>query len=881
MIMMRHPISLLLPLLLSLQTFAQITISGTVTGASDNDPIAGANVLLHSKDGRSLYGFSSTDASGRYSITFSGQADSLRIQITGFNVKSTYRVVKAASQTLDFRVAFEEMSIREVVVKADPITRRSDTLNYYVGNYIDSLDRNIGDVLKKMPGIDVEKSGLIKYNNKPINKFYIEGLDMMGGRYGVATNNVRAKDISVVQVLENHQPIKALQDISFSDDAAINIKLKDKAKGTFAAVLQLGAGYSPWLWNAELAMMQFSAGYQMLCTYKTNNSGDDVTSELTSFYDGLEDDARMLGVRTPSTPDTEKERYMDNMTHAVSLNTLFKLNNDNTLTVNGKYVHDLQKYDAASTTVYYLPEESPLEIREVTSASKLTDEMEVSLKLNKNTEKIYLNEKLTFGADWNRDGGTVLNGPDTVLQKYTLPRLRIKNEVNFIKVLDGISLEFRSVVNGARLPAALHVTPILYPEIFGAAAANEGTALQSVENRKLSTDNYLWASHTFRSRYTVSVRAGFSADLLGMESSLARMDAASVAADSLRNDTYWQRLDGSISVGFRYSYGMLNINAGSNFDYMNLTVDDKVRAKRSNMSRFLIDPSLSLNMKITPSLKFSARGSLSHQIGVAGSNYAGYIMTDYRTISSRDGKIRESAMQNYNAELSYADAIISLFGSVSATYWRSRSNLMYGTRYYGSLSRVESYDIDNLSQGFSIQARVEKRFDDISTTIALPVSYRRTYMDVLRQDEVMKTVSYSIPVGLEVSSRFSRAVRGEYGINYGRSQSIIEDNESKLDPIDALHQRLAFHFTMFKSFTLKVSGEHYFNSAITSGSRSMFFADASILYKTKRFEYILEGRNLLNTDTYNQRIYTDITDYEYSYLLRPISVMFKVKFSIR
>ena len=45
-----------------------------------------------------------------------------------------------------------------------------------------------------MPGIDVSESGQIRYNNRPINKFYIEGLDLMGGRYGVAVNNVRATE---------------------------------------------------------------------------------------------------------------------------------------------------------------------------------------------------------------------------------------------------------------------------------------------------------------------------------------------------------------------------------------------------------------------------------------------------------------------------------------------------------------------------------------------------------------------------------------------------------------------------------------------------------------------------------------------------------------
>ena len=84
----------------------------------------------------------------------------------------------------------------------------------------------------------------------------------------------------------------------------------------------------------------------------------------------------------------------------------------------------------------------------------------------------------------------------------------------------------------------------------------------------------------------------------------------------------------------------------------------------------------------------------------------------------------------------------------------------------------------------------------------------------------------------------------------------------------------------FKRLSLNISGEYYLNDAITSGSRNIFFLDASISYRTRRMEYVLEGRNLLNTGTYNQRVWSDITNYQYNYLLRPLSLIFKIKFSI-
>ena len=54
----------------------------------------------------------------------------------------------------------------------------------------------------------------IRYLGKSINKFYVEGLDLL--KAGMAlTRNIQAKDIATVQILENHQPVKALKDIDF------------------------------------------------------------------------------------------------------------------------------------------------------------------------------------------------------------------------------------------------------------------------------------------------------------------------------------------------------------------------------------------------------------------------------------------------------------------------------------------------------------------------------------------------------------------------------------------------------------------------------------------------------------------------------------------
>lgn len=105
--------------------------------------------------------------------------------------------------------------LKEVAVKADRIREQGDTITYNVGTFAQAQDRSIGDVLKRMPGIDVSNSGKIQYQGEDINKFYIEGSDLLGGKYGIATNGINHDDVGAVEVMENHQPMQVLSGISF------------------------------------------------------------------------------------------------------------------------------------------------------------------------------------------------------------------------------------------------------------------------------------------------------------------------------------------------------------------------------------------------------------------------------------------------------------------------------------------------------------------------------------------------------------------------------------------------------------------------------------------------------------------------------------------
>ena len=136
----------------------------------------------------------------------------------------------------------QDIEIKEVVVKAPRVRLQGDTIKYDVQLYSKEGDRAIGDVLKRLPGIKTSEDGKISYNGVPINRFYIENSNLLGTQYGIATNNIPQKDVASVEVMQNHQPIKVLEGLVFSDQAAINLRLKSGARMKWIGTLKAAGG---------------------------------------------------------------------------------------------------------------------------------------------------------------------------------------------------------------------------------------------------------------------------------------------------------------------------------------------------------------------------------------------------------------------------------------------------------------------------------------------------------------------------------------------------------------------------------------------------------------------------------------------------------------
>lgn len=234
----------------SVLAMSQTDIQGSVKLQNGQDIDFASIIVSPVTSPKTILGSTFTAENGSFRLNVSSDCDSLILKASSMEISPVAITIPNRSGIYDIIVEERVIGLREVVVKAKKIYLQGDTLNYNVASFLSQSDLSVADVLRKMPGITVSEAGHVSYQGKPIKNFYIEGLDLMKGHYGIATNNIDPHNIATVQVLENHQDIKALKGLRPEEQASINLRLKEGVKGVFNLIATLGGGHgNDALWN--------------------------------------------------------------------------------------------------------------------------------------------------------------------------------------------------------------------------------------------------------------------------------------------------------------------------------------------------------------------------------------------------------------------------------------------------------------------------------------------------------------------------------------------------------------------------------------------------------------------------------------------------------
>lgn len=873
---------------------AQTVITGTVL--NERGEGVDAYVTASAKNGSSIIGFADTDSKGHFKLEFKSSADSIVVVADGMGIGQQVKTVVNRSQKLAFCVEAKAIQLKEVSVRAQKITQQGDTLNYLVGAFQQQADRTIGDVLKRMPGIEVSDNGGIRFNGKSISKFYVEDMDLLAGRYGLATNNVSASDVAAVQVLENHQPVKMLQGQALTDDVAINLKLKDSAKGSVAVNVMLGGGAQQAnaigknpLWTAELVCMYFAKRRQNMTLYKGNNTGDDVSKELTQHQSDVSGVALYpfcpTGVVMPGGSGLPQRRTFDNHSHILTVNHLERFNKDTELSLNIAYQNDRIRGEGSSVGDYFLSDDCRLLTTETMTAETKVNNLNVQLRYNWNAPGGFVADVLTFDANWNSDrvdglissertGADPLSyGNDRVRQHFDRPQLSVSNTFNTIRSIGKNSLNLHFSAGYAHRPNTLTIgIDSLMKDTHGAYA-------QDVDSRhiaaRFNTSYSIRVAEAFRFDYGIIA----SANLHGIVTALDGFTPP--ASDpQLTNDLWYNTYCLSLGQSYKYDKRNFDITLGLPFELYTQTLDDKVRKDKNSYTRLLFSPSLSLNWIIISDLWFNARAYYSKSVGDPGGIYSGYIMSNYRTFQrSYVEQLSETKNYGAGAGFRYQSAINALFASVSFNYHHAGDNQIYGYSYDGATSVVQAVDRPTTADSYTVNGEASKGFDFLNSSLRLSGGYGLSENERLIDNNFYRYHARRISFGGTLSVRPFEWVSLAYAFGFGWNHSFTRGHSDQSIMVRNNAQRITMNFYPTKKLTLTLLAEDNYNN-LTARNRHVWFGDADIKLKLKRVDLELQLNNLFDRRQYTQVSYSGLDIYARTSQLRPRSIIFCVRFKL-
>ena len=255
--MKRILLAMMVFMVLAASASAQVKVTGRVMALSPSSGGAGgglkpvSDVIVKLVSGTKTLAFTSSNAKGEYSLELkSAPSGEVTLQFThiSYEKESERLTLKQSGITnplqrkMDMILTPKSISLKEVTVKPDPLRQKGDTLTHNLASFLGKGDVTLEDGLKRLPGVDVAQSGAISYMGKPISQFNIEGLDLLGGKYNLATRNIPADYVTNVEIVRNHHSRRVERDVP-SNEVSMNIKLSKKAKLKPFGQEEAGAGY--------------------------------------------------------------------------------------------------------------------------------------------------------------------------------------------------------------------------------------------------------------------------------------------------------------------------------------------------------------------------------------------------------------------------------------------------------------------------------------------------------------------------------------------------------------------------------------------------------------------------------------------------------------
>ena len=886
-------------------TYSQVRFEGKISDAFGNN-IMGANVIAVEKESKILDGFGISNETGYFRVSLKkGIEYEIKVSFIGFKeVVFNLNLTEGFEKNIILEEQAEALDEFEIVYEM-PVTIKGDTIVYNADSFNTGTEKKLADVLKNLPGVEINADGRVEVEGKEITKITVEGKDFFDGDSKLATQNLPANAVGKIEVLRNFTEAGQLRNVTNNEDnIAINIKLKSgKDKFWFGEIIG-GLGNEDRVLAAP-KVFYYAKDFSMSVLTNTNNIGEPVLSrrDFYKFGGGFGNLNARNGTSINISSDgaglgslqNNQAKSIDAELGAYNFSKSF--NND---------IWQISGFAIMAKTKNIIEEKIS---RNYTSTGIIQDTEDFVIQDNKQqlykfTTEFNPNDKLQTEYNLLIKSAENVESTDLVSGTYldssngpTIQPIEI-DEINVLKSdkPSSINQEIKAyyTLNEDNIFSfeAQHLSQTedpFYRAIRDVQPFRDIIPLNSNQskfninqNRMVETDKleakldyYYILTPKSNLNFTfgvTDVKQNFNSNIFQI---LDNKSEVSFDENILNNNVDFNFSDAYLSFNYRFITGIFTMEPGFTINSYKTENIQLGRAVSNSYSDIRPDMRVFMKFKDSESLRFTYNAT--NQFTDVNNLAEGYVFNNYNSFFQGNPNLEAGKFYNYN--LNYQSINIFNFTNVFARLgYSKRSNTIQNNTLISGISSVRSAVNSNLPrENYSASGRIDKRFKNFKAGFNMNFNYSDFNNTI--NGRLTEQVNFTQSYKASLATNFRDKPNVEIGYSYNK-RMYDTGNFKSYFYTDSPFVKVDAYFGKGFVFTADYSYNYYRDENVTLNEYRFLEADLSYNKDGSKWEFGIGVTNLFNDTSINRDSFNQLYSQTRSYVIQPRYTVFRLKYDL-
>ncbi len=871
---------------------------------SGKAPLEMANVMAVNQTTKAMDAYAITSDKGKFVLNLKANT-SYTIKLSYIGMQNKEITVATKSENIVQNITMESGGIELAgveIVREMPVSIKGDTIVYNADSFKSGTERKLEDVIKKLPGVEINSDGEVEVEGKKVSKLMVDGKDFFKGDTKLGVKNIPADAIDKVQFLRNYNENSILKGVENNqDNVAMNIKLKSGKKNFWFGDISAAGGINDtnrYLVNPKL--FYYSPNYSINLITNFNNIGElpltvqdyfkftggfkNMMSKGGSSFNISSNDLGISLMRNNRAKEIETQFGAANFTYNVTkawtlsgFGIILNSNSDletkstvNILNPSSNQIASTENRDEVTS------QKSNLGLFKLGSIykpnSKFQLDYDILSKLSKQDENSSLLRQSI--VNYISTNETIFTGKkqDPTSLNQNLSAYFTQSDKNVFAVeMQHLYQDENPFYN-----ANLQSQPFSLIGYLTGQNRNDLSQNRFVKTNKL--DAKLDYYYMITPKSNINITIGNTNSNQNFNSSIYQiLDGGGInkLTDSQNNNSVNYKFnDAFLGLHYKFLSGKFTITPGVSFHAYDMTNTQLGNSFNQNFFRILPDFLTIYQIKKAETLTYNF--GFTNSFTDINRLAEGFVFNNYNSLSKGSRTLENATQQNHSlryfkynmfnlenisANLSYSktvDAIKtqSVFNGVNQS--SSPYNSDFADESASAFAMYGRSFLKNYKASFNTRLGWSKFNNIQNATLTVRESFTQTHT-------ITAATNYKNLPNLEI----------------GYSLTVNDYNNSKFYT-DKPFVKLDYYFLKSFSFVSEYEFYHYYNGDKTVNNEYDFLSASLIYQRTKesKLEYKISATNLLNTTSLNDDSFSQFSTRTSQYTVQPRYILFSLKYNL-